>query len=123
MSSFFGSKKQQNGTEMTGGEVEGQMESAKDKLNNDQLLTEEIIISNKWMLHYSPIRHKREIQFKAGGKIGKGQNDWEYNWLFIKPGVFATYTKSNDPDVIFTAHIGYDNKWYLSGGAHTITQQ
>ena len=98
-------------------------EGKKSRLNDNDLLTEEIILSKQWMLHYSPLRHKRKIVFKKGGSIGEGRNDWEYSWKFIKPGVFATFTKSNDPDVIFANAVkGSNGKWYLAGGAHTITQ-
>lgn len=90
--------------------------------SDNAMLSEQIITSSAWMLHYSPNRHKRKIQFKANGSIGKGRNDWEHSWKFIKTGEFATLTKSGDPDVIFTAYWGDDNRWYLSGGAHTLVQ-
>ena len=115
---FFTKKGKQNDAE--GAPNAGNQSSV---LKDNAMLTEEIILSSKWMLHYSPLRHKRKINFKKNGKIGEGQNDWEHSWKFIKHGVFATYTKSGDPDVIFAnAFIGTNNKWFLAGGAHTITQ-
>ena len=119
---FTKGRKSSEGARSENTEDEGQKSNA-NSLNDNDVLTKEIIVSSKWMLHYSPIRHKRSIQFKADGSIGEGRNDWEYQWRFIKPGVFATFTKSNNPDVIFANAIkGSNGKWFLAGGAHTITQ-
>ncbi len=42
--------------------------------NDNNLLTKEIIVGSKWWLHYSPLRHKRKIDFQADGSIGKGKS-------------------------------------------------
>merc|ERR1719295_2011120 len=94
--------------------IEGQPPPYKAPQGNDEIFTEEILLSSSWTLHYSPIRHKREMRFHAKGVIGVGKNEWENSWKFIKEGVFAVFTASGDPDVIFKAIKADDGRWYLS---------
>lgn len=68
------------------GKDEGQPPPYQAADQQEPILTEEILTSSSWTLHYSPIRHKREMRFHAKGVIGVGKNAWENSYRFIKPG-------------------------------------